>query len=155
MGKVARAAGVLWRYLQIKSRYREVHATVRSLYPDELEYHIRRGCPAFDGVVVNADEIRPITSDAWDPDLLDAIIYERGAVPELAAAEQVMKPMTSASMMTDCMMTISTAPMVRITPISRVRSNTLILIVPVRPMLPTNAVRTARSPSASSGYLGH
>ena len=87
MGKVARAAGVLWRYLQIKSRYREVHATVRSLYPDELEYHIRRGCPAFDGVVVNADEIRPITSDAWDPDLLDAIIYERGAVPELAAAE--------------------------------------------------------------------
>jgi hypothetical protein len=87
MSKVAQVAGVLWRYLQIKASYREVHAEVKSLLPDDLEYHIWQGCPAFDGIVVNASAIQPIIADEWDPDLLNAIIYERGTVPELNADE--------------------------------------------------------------------
>jgi len=41
------------------------------------------------------------------------------------------------------MMTKSTAPIVLMTPVSRVLSNTLMLIAPVKPMLPTNAVKIA------------
>src|SRR5258706_1717065 len=76
---------------------------------------------------------------------LPTIVNKRELIgnDSMIAKTQVMKPMTSASMMTDCMMTASTAPMVRITPISLVRSSTLMLIVPVKPMLPTNAVKIA------------
>src|SRR5437660_10358585 len=35
------------------------------LIRDELEYHIRQGCPAFDGIVINANAIRPIVADEW------------------------------------------------------------------------------------------
>jgi hypothetical protein len=87
MGKVARAAGILWRYVQVKASYRQVHQAVQSLLPDELEYHIRQGCPAFDGIVVNANAIHPLVADEWDPDFLNAIVYERGTVPELDAAD--------------------------------------------------------------------
>jgi hypothetical protein len=87
MGKVGRAAGVLWRYVQVKAGYRQVHRDVRSLQPDDLEHHIRRGCPAFDGIIVNADASRPLLADEWDPDFLHAIVYEDGAVPELDQVE--------------------------------------------------------------------
>jgi hypothetical protein len=87
MGKVARAAGIPWRYVQVKASYRQVHSAVRSLIRDELEYHIRQGCPAFDGIVINANAIRPTIVDEWDPDFLDAVVYERGTVPELNAAD--------------------------------------------------------------------
>jgi hypothetical protein len=65
----------------------------KSLLPDDLEYHVRQGCPALDGIVVNADAVRTILTDEWDPDFLKAIVYERGTVPEIRAAglEQARK----------------------------------------------------------------
>ncbi len=59
------------------------------------------------------------------------------------ASTQVSRPMISASVITARMITPSEAPMARITPISRRRSSTFMLIVPVRPMLPTTAIRVA------------
>jgi hypothetical protein len=73
---------VLSRYVQVKARYRQVHSAARSLQPDELEYHIGRGCPAFDGIVVNADASPPLIDDGWDHDFLDTVVKEHGAIPE-------------------------------------------------------------------------
>ena len=55
----------------------------------------------------------------------------------------VIRPITRPSITTDFIISKSTAPIARMTPISRVRSMTFIPIVPVKPMLPTKAVSRA------------
>ena len=59
------------------------------------------------------------------------------------AAAQLIRPIMIPSMTTDLMISKSTAPIARMTPISRVRSSTFIPMVPARPMLPTTAVNNA------------
>ena len=56
---------------------------------------------------------------------------------------QLIKPITMPSTITMLWISRLEAPMARITPISRVRSRTLMLIVPISPSPPTMAIMTA------------
>ena len=61
-----------------------------------------------------------------------------------APKNQLIQPMPTPSTNTIFIKIVSEAPIERMTPISRVRSITFMLIVPANPMLPTKAVRIAR-----------
>ncbi len=60
----------------------------------------------------------------------------------MAKPNEIM-PITTPSAMTVRITARSSAPMARVIPISRVRSSTFMLIVPVNPIEPTIAVSTA------------
>jgi hypothetical protein len=59
-----------------------------------------------------------------------------------APKNQLISPMITPSTITICKIAPSLAPMARITPISRVRSSTLVLIAPASPNAPTDAINT-------------
>ncbi len=65
----------------------------------------------------------------------------------MAPKPQLSSPMITPSMITILSTEPSEAPMARMTPISRVRSSTFVLIVPASPSAPTEAINT---PIASS-----
>ena len=60
----------------------------------------------------------------------------------MAPMNQLSMPMITPSTMTMRWIAPLDAPMARMTPISRVRSNTLVLMVPISPSAPTDAIST-------------
>jgi len=62
----------------------------------------------------------------------------------MAPINQLIQPIPNPSIITIFIKIESEAPIERITPISRVRSITFMLIVPANPILPTSAVRIAK-----------